>query len=38
MNSASNAFGEGPANFGTSSESVTEHQVFEQVILDDLNV
>jgi hypothetical protein len=38
MNSAWNAFGEGVANFEISSESVTAHQVFEQVIFDDLNV
>jgi hypothetical protein len=38
MNSAWNAFGEGVANFRISSESVTAHQVFEQVIFDDLNV
>ncbi len=38
MNSASNAFGEGAANFRISSESVTAHHVFEQVIFDDLNV
>ena len=38
MNSASNAFGEGAANFRIGSESVTAHHVFEQVIFDDLNV
>jgi len=38
MNSAWNAFGEGAANFRITSESVTAHQVFEQVIFDDLNV
>jgi len=38
MNSAWNAFREGAANFRISSESVTAHQVFEQVIFDDLNV
>jgi len=38
MNSASNAFGEGAANFRISSESVTAHRVSEQVIFDDLNV
>jgi hypothetical protein len=38
MNFAWNAFGEGAANFRISSESVTAHQVFEQVIFDDLNV
>jgi hypothetical protein len=37
MNSAWNAFGEGAANFRISSESVTAHQVFEQVIFDALN-
>ena len=38
MNSAWNAFGERAANFRISSESVTAHQVFEQVIFEDLNV
>ena len=37
MNSASKAFGEWAANFGISSESLTAHQVFGQVIFDDLN-
>ena len=38
MNSAWNAFDEGAANFRISSESLTAHQVFEQLIFDDLNV
>jgi hypothetical protein len=38
MNSAWNAFGEGASNSRISSESVTAHQVFEQVIFDHLNV
>jgi hypothetical protein len=38
MNSASKTFGERAANFGISSAPVTAHQVFEQVIFEDLNV
>jgi hypothetical protein len=38
MNSACNAFGERAANFRISSETVTAHQVFEQLIFDGLNV
>jgi hypothetical protein len=38
MNPASKAFGEGAANFGVNSEPVIAHQVFEQVVFDDLNV
>jgi len=38
MNSASKTFGERAANLGISSAPVTAHQVFEQVILEELNV